>query len=63
MESPDEFYEKIIKNGKGNFPQMESQFNIMGKDLGSNIVKVLLGNERGFKILPNNDAKILLNKL
>jgi hypothetical protein len=30
-----------------------------GKDLGSNISKVSLGHERGFKILPGNDTKML----
>jgi hypothetical protein len=63
MESPDEFYEKLIKNRKGNFPQMESPSKLTGKDLGSKLAKVSLGHERGFKILPDNDAKMLSHKL
>jgi hypothetical protein len=34
MDSPDELYEKLIKNGKGNFPQMESLGKLTGKGFG-----------------------------
>jgi hypothetical protein len=34
MESPDEFYEKLIKNGKENFHQMEYPKEITRKGFG-----------------------------
>jgi hypothetical protein len=51
------------RKGKGNFPQVESPGKLGVKDLGSNLSKMSLGHERGFKILPNNDAKMLSHKL
>jgi hypothetical protein len=33
------------------------------KALGSKLAKMSLGHERGFKILPDNDAKMLSHKL
>jgi hypothetical protein len=42
---------------------MESPGKLRVKDLGSNLVKVSLGFERGFKILPGNNAKMLSHKL
>jgi hypothetical protein len=40
-------------------PQMESPGKLWVKVLGSNLAKVSLGVERGFKILPDNGAKML----
>jgi len=34
MELPDDFYEKLIKNRKGNFPQMDSPGKLTGKGFG-----------------------------
>jgi hypothetical protein len=51
------------KRWKGNVPQVDSPGNIWIKDLGWYLAKVSLGHERGFKILPVNDTKMLLHKL
>jgi hypothetical protein len=62
VESPDELYERLIKNGKGTSLNGVTK-KAMGKGLGSNLSKVLLGIERGFKILPDNGAKMLSHNL
>jgi hypothetical protein len=62
MESPNET-NAHKKSWKGNFPQMESPGKLGVKDLGWKLSKVSLGHERGFKILPDNDAKMLSHKL
>jgi hypothetical protein len=43
--------------------KVDSPGNLGVKDLGGKLSKVSLGNERGFKILMDNDAKILLHIL
>jgi hypothetical protein len=43
MESPDELYENLIKNGKGDFPQIKSLGNLTKNSLGSKLAKVSLG--------------------
>jgi hypothetical protein len=62
MESPDDLKAHQIME-KGKSPQRESLGKLWVKDFGSNLLKVSLGNERGFKILPNNDTKMLSHKL
>jgi hypothetical protein len=61
VESPYEIYEYLIKKMKGTFLKW-----ILGKlgvkDLGSNLAKVSLGHERGFKILLDNGAKMFSHK-
>jgi hypothetical protein len=62
-ESPDEIYPIKGGKGRGKFPQVESLGKLGVKALGSKLAKVSLGHERGFKILPNNDAKMLSHRL
>jgi hypothetical protein len=42
---------------------MESPGKLRVNALGEKLAKVLLGFERGFKILPDNGAKMLSHKL
>jgi hypothetical protein len=64
MESSYELYENLIKKKeKGTSLKWSHQEILWKKDLGSNLSKVSLGHERGLKILPGNDAKILSHKL
>jgi hypothetical protein len=60
MESPDEL--SVHKKWRGYLPSMESLGKLGVKALGSKLSKVSLGNERGFKILPDNDAKMLSHR-
>jgi hypothetical protein len=48
---------------KGTSLKWSRRESLREKALGSKIAKVSLGNERGFKILPDNDAKMLSHKL
>jgi hypothetical protein len=57
------FMKKAHQEWKGNFPQLDLSGKIWVKSLGSNISKVSLGLERGFKILPENDAKMLSHNM
>jgi hypothetical protein len=47
---------------KGNVLQVESPGKVGVKSFEWKLAKVSLGNERGFKIFPNNGAKILSHK-
>jgi hypothetical protein len=47
------------KKEKGTSLKWRHHEILREKDLGSNLAKVSLGHERGFKILPNNNAKML----
>jgi hypothetical protein len=51
------------KMEKGTSLKWSHQASLWEKDLGSKLAKVSLGHERGFKILPDNDAKMLSHKL
>jgi hypothetical protein len=48
---------------KGTSLEWSCQTSLREKALGSKLSKVSLGHERGFKILPGNDAKMLSHKL
>jgi hypothetical protein len=61
MESPNEL--SVHKKWRGYLPLMESPGKIGVKVVGSKLDKVSLGYVRGFKILPNNDSKMLLYRL
>jgi hypothetical protein len=63
VESPDELQEDLIKGGRGTSFKWSHQEKLGVKDLGWKLAKVSLGHERGFKILPDNDAKMLSHKL
>jgi hypothetical protein len=47
------------KMENGNSLKWSHHGSLREKDLGSKLEKMSLGNERGFKILLRNDAKML----
>jgi hypothetical protein len=62
VESPYELQEDLSRV-EGEFLQVESPGKLGVKYLGWYLVKVSLGHERRFKILPKNGAKMLSHKL
>ena len=62
MESPNELQEEIIKKVKRECPLGGVARQARENDLRK-LAKVSLGLGRGFKILPDNNAKMLSHKL
>jgi hypothetical protein len=56
-------FKKSSSKLEGERLHVESPGNLGVKSLGWYLSKVLLGHERGFKILPDNDAKMLSRKM
>jgi hypothetical protein len=51
------FMKNSSKMEKGTSLKWSRQASLREKDLGSNLAKVSLGNERGFKILPGQQCQ------
>jgi hypothetical protein len=53
MELPDEIYENLIKNKKGNFHQMESPRKLMGKVFGIKYYQIFVRARKRIQIPPS----------
>jgi hypothetical protein len=63
VESPDKLQGKLIKGGKGNISSMESSGKLRDRGFGREACQSVIRARRGFKILPDNDTKMLSHKL